>query len=499
MIHSSGPDRDGVTLIHIASDEMLATVDLYPHQGSGKPLELDTVEYALLNEGVTNGIDRESLFEGLSRAEGTGEPVKGVTAARGVPPVNTVPKHFEFPFPAAAHSGTEVKVDYREFASIPIVRKNDILARQIFREEGKPGLTVKGREIPFRDAADQELEAGENVAVLGNGTYVARDDGRLIQEKGRVRVESALIVENDVDFSTGNIRFPKDVVVKGNVLDDFVIETNGNLLVKGIVGAATLSAKGSIEILGGFTGKGRGIIRAGGGAKIAYIDNGTLFCLGDLLVASEIVNSTVRSNGKVTCIGKKGTIIGGSASARGGIECSTAGSERGHATRLEVGIDVMVASRLEKAEGLMKRLSERIAAVGFSLEEAVKGGRTAPSLEKERKELLKKLNELAVDREGLQAALHGREGSSITIRTRVHPGVVISIFGVERSITTELGPSSFALDAEKTHVVSDRQAKPGGVGESTGREAGRHETPRHETPRREPPHRDPGREPGGPD
>jgi uncharacterized protein (DUF342 family) len=462
VLHHIGPDRDGTILVHISEDAMTAVIDLYPHVGGGKPLELDGVEYALLNAGVTSGLDREAIFQGIHKAETGGDTVKGVIAAHGTPAADTTPRRFSLFFqPAAPHSAGEVKVDYREFSVFPVVRKNDVIAKPEPRQEGHKGSTVTGKELPFKDASDEELEAGDNVAVLGNGDYVARDDGRVIPEKGRIRVESALLIDRDVDFSTGNIRFPKNVAVGGNVLDEFIVETNGNISIKGLVGAAAVSAKGSVEILGGFSGKGKGSVRAGGEVHIAYVDNGRVTCIGNLTVANEIVNSIVRANGKISCVGKKGAIIGGSVSARDGVECSTAGSERAHETRIETGVDIMVDSRLRKAEGLMAILTERVTAVDYALEEAKKYSRESPGLAKERRELMKKLNDLAVEREKLKAAHYAAPEAAVHVKSRVFSGVVISICGVEKAVAQTMGPTVFSLDSTKTHVVTDRQAQPG--------------------------------------
>jgi uncharacterized protein len=459
----SGPDRDGVILVRIAADEMSALADMHPHAGGGKPLDLDGVEYSLLAAGVTSGLDREAITEGIRAAEASGETARGIRVAVGKPAVNAVPLHFEYLVKQNVTHPTEGEnVDYREPPRFPAVHKNDPLAVPVARTGGEPGLTVTGKEIPFEDAPDETLEAGDNVAVLGNGTYVARDDGRVIHDKGRIRVESALLVDADVDFSTGNIRFPKDVVVGGNVLDDFKVETNGSLVVKGVVGAAAVSARGPVEISGGFSGKGRGSVRSGAETAAAYVDNGTVVCLGDLTVANEIVNSNVRCNGKVTCLGKKGTILGGSVSALGGIECTAAGSPRSTETRLEAGVDIQAAARLAKAEALIARLGERIGAVDFARQEAAARGTAAPGLERERSELVKKLNELAVARETLRASLHPAGSPAVRIRARVYPGVVVSIMGVEKIVTAAAGPTTFVLDAEKKLVVSETAARPEG-------------------------------------
>ncbi len=457
MTHASGPDRDGNIVVHVSEDEMLASIDLHPHQGAGKPLDLETVDYALFNAGVANGIDRESISEGIHRAEGSGETVKSVVAARGVAAVNTAPRHYELAFHAPPdHGQTEGKIDYRELSALHIVHKDDILARPAERLEGRKGMTVRGKELPFTNAPDEELEAGENVVVREDGAYSAGEDGRLIREKGKIKVQIALIVDRDVDLSVGNIRFPKDIMVGGNILDDFIVETNGNLAVKGLVSAAFISAKGSIEIHGGITGKGRGTVRAGGSIHTAFADNSSLFCLGDLSVANEIVNSTVHSNGKITCVGKKGAIIGGTAAARDGIECSTAGSERNHATRLEAGVDVLIYSRFIKAEELIAHLAERISSTTLVIEEAKNGGRPTQGHEKELKDLVNKLNELAVEKEKLRSALYPKE-AAVHVRVKVFPGVVVCIHGVEKRVTSAMGPTTFSFDAKNGQIVTDKQ------------------------------------------
>jgi uncharacterized protein len=461
MSPMTGPDRDGAVVIHVASDELLATVDVFPHQGAGKPLDLDSVEYTLLAAGVTSGIDRESIAEGIRRAEENGETARGVVAARGAQAADTVPLSYEILITSIPKTVVEGQnVDYREPPRFPPIHKNDQIAIPRPRQEGKPGLTVTGKELPFKDAPDQPLEAGDNVAILGNGTFVARDDGRLIHDKNRVRVESALLVEADVDFSTGNIRFPKDVVVGGNVLDDFILETNGSLVVKGVVGAAAVSAKGPVEMAGGFSGKGRGRVRSGAEVAAAYIDNGAILCLGDLSVANEIVNSNIRVNGKVVCLGKKGTILGGTVAARDGIECTNAGSPRATATRLAVGVDVLAAARLAKAEEFIARISQRITGVDASLKAAEQQGRTVPSLQKERAALVKRLNELTVARDMMEKSLSPGSLPVVSVRAKVFPGVTVSICGIEKHITAAAGPTTYTLDLEKRIIVGDVGGKP---------------------------------------
>ena len=75
-------------------------------------------------------------------------------------------------------------------------------------------------------------------------------------------MEPVLKVDN-VDNSTGNLRFNGDVVVKGFVQEGFEIHSTGNVRIEGSVEGASIYADGSILLVNGINGMGRGILQAG--------------------------------------------------------------------------------------------------------------------------------------------------------------------------------------------------------------------------------------------
>lgn len=474
MDNAARQDRDGGVIIHIEPDEMSVLLDLFPPQGSGRPIDLETVENRLLTAGVATGLDRDAILEGLRTAEESGDIVKGVAAARGTPAVDTRPRTYRYPFETApVMGGDNLRIDFRAVTHYFVVHKGDLLAEEVPRVEGSKGVTVTGRELPFTNAADEELACGGNVEARG-GSYYSLVDGRVVRGKGPLAVEPALLIEKDVDYSTGNVHFPGDVVVGGGVKDDFIVEADGNLVVRGRVEGARISARKSVEILGGFSGKGRGEIRSAESIRVAYVDNGRILCLKDLAVGSEIVNSYVRCNGKVSCLGKKGAIIGGKVAAHAGIECVTAGSSRASHTVLKAGVDVIAESRLERADELVRKLQDRITYIiqyTHDLEKSVIPAMVERRgvLAKEKALLVKKLNELTVERGKASDAVNAPSADvGVKVRNKVYPGVRVVVSGVERDVTEELPGTLFRLDPASRQVILEKAAGGAAAGAAKG-------------------------------
>lgn len=82
-----GPSgRDGRVEIEIGDGGMTATVDLYPSEGSGRPLTTDLVRDALKKNNIVYGIDRDLLRKVVRAAEKEKSVKVGVVVARGTSP-----------------------------------------------------------------------------------------------------------------------------------------------------------------------------------------------------------------------------------------------------------------------------------------------------------------------------------------------------------------------------------------------------------------------------
>ena len=113
------------------------------------------------------------------------------------------------------------------------------------------------------------------------------------------------------------------------------------LEVKGYIGNSFIKTEKDLIIYGGVNGKNSesmnsGCIECGGNLLTKYLNDSNIEAAGDVTVRKEIVNSAVKSFGKVksaTCI------IGGTTTALKGVEADIIGSELGTPTIIEAGVN----------------------------------------------------------------------------------------------------------------------------------------------------------------
>ncbi|MBR0575989.1 DUF342 domain-containing protein [Proteiniclasticum sp. BAD-10] len=139
----------------------------------------------------------------------------------------------------------------------PVIKAGTVLAvKRASAVMGKPGMDVKGRAIPVERVVDEGLFAGDGAQLLEN-QVVALIDGRPCLKAGRISVIPLLTVVGDLDKDTANINFKGDVVVKGNVQDEMVIRSTGDITVLGSVYHSEIIADRNVlvegKIIGGRT------------------------------------------------------------------------------------------------------------------------------------------------------------------------------------------------------------------------------------------------------
>lgn len=152
---------------------------------------------------------------------------------------------------------TQGIVDYRNHLMIPNTKKTDIIAKKIPLVKGVPGYDVHGDIIIPEHPKDITIVAKNHIQITEDGKVIALKDGRPRITGHNIKyfdISDTYIVAGDVDIETGNIVFFGDVVVYGDVKENMIIESLGNIYVFGGVFNATLSATGSIFINGNIIG-----------------------------------------------------------------------------------------------------------------------------------------------------------------------------------------------------------------------------------------------------
>ena len=141
------------------------------------------------------------------------------------------------------------KIDHFGYRKTYSVQLGQILAIKTPARLGEPGIDIFGEVIPVREPETIDWKIGNGVKIINNKA-VATVTGRPVVEKGRLSVFNIYEIENDVDISVGSIDYNGDVVIRGDVCDNYGIKATGNIQVGRNVSNAYMEAVGDILVGG---------------------------------------------------------------------------------------------------------------------------------------------------------------------------------------------------------------------------------------------------------
>jgi uncharacterized protein (DUF342 family) len=225
------------------------------------------------------------------------------------------------------------KVDYREIKSFASAAAKQVIARKKPATTGSQGTAVTGEPLPATPGKDIPLPVGRNTEISPDGNQlIALKAGIITFEAGVVNVIELLDIQNDVDFSTGNIKYSGDVLVHGNIKPGFMIEAEGSVHIMGEVESAKVISRSSdVTIDHGIIGKGDTVINGKKGIHVAFAQDATLVTEGTIVVDKYLLNCDV------TCFSLEskdnhGSIMGGQTRAEKSIQVGHIGSDKGMKT-----------------------------------------------------------------------------------------------------------------------------------------------------------------------
>ena len=115
---------------------------------------------------------------------------------------------------------------------------------------------------------------GRNYSLAGDELSVtAAMDGQPILKGKVIFVESVFIVQENVDYSVGNINFKGSVKVLGNVISGFSIKATDNIEIESVVEDRFRETGRDIFVKGGVLGANKGSIKAGRDIHMYFVEN----------------------------------------------------------------------------------------------------------------------------------------------------------------------------------------------------------------------------------
>lgn len=458
------PSNNALVSVSIEDESMTAYINATAPGAGGADLTVDEIKAYLNNNGVVYGFDEDILL-GFEEHPQYGA---SVVVARGLPAKHGKDAKIIYNFEVDS-SQVKLKeqvdgtVNFKELNLIQNVVEGQPLAKKIPPEPGREGKTVTGKYLAANDGKDVEIGLGKNVSIIDNGnTVIAKESGQVMLVKGKITVETVMVIAGDVNAQVGNVNALGAVLVKGNVEDGFSITAQGNIEVLGVVGKANLSSGADIIVKRGINGGDEnefGIISAGKSIWSSFIQNAHAEA-GELVVVSDgIVNSHVDCQKKVICKGKRAQIVGGVIRAAEEINAVTLGTHAGTETVLEVGYDPkskeemdLMIDRITSFEKELDEVDKNIQ--GLIRQKKVKRKSLSPEKEKmilqlreQHNDLVNSIKENQEEVEKREKYLHSLSNrGKISASKQVHTGVVLKIKDADLDIKRPFDAVTFVLE-----------------------------------------------------
>ncbi len=318
----------------------------------------DEIIKVLKDKNIIFGL-KYNVIEAICK---NGQTVFNEVVAEGIPHENGTDASINFTFNKEHRAKPQIlddgRVDFKNMGFVEAVKAGDALAIKIPASKGKNGTTVTGKVIRAKDGKEAVFKIGKNISLSSDGLKAIADvDGTVNVDNDKISVIQMLEIKGDVGVETGNILFQGQVIVNGNVTNGYSIECEGDLVINGVVEGASLRSNANIVISRGIQGHDEANIHCEGQLTSNFINSATVVCRGDIETGA-IMNSIVKSDGKITVKGKKGLIVGGEITSKSDIEANVVGSEMGIITSIKMGVDVEIIDELKNLSAEVKELIE---------------------------------------------------------------------------------------------------------------------------------------------
>jgi hypothetical protein len=388
--------------------------------------------------GIKYGIDNAAIKDYVTNRRFCTDLI----FAKGKPPVAGHDAKIEYFFntntslkPAMNEDGT---VDYKNLDNISHVTEDQLLARITPEDPGIPGMDLFANLIRPPQVKGRKLNTGNNIRMSEDGLEIySTVMGHASLVGGQVFVSDIYEIPADVDNSTGDIKYSGTVHVKGNVKTGFTIDTQGDIIVDGVVEGATLKAGGQIVLKRGVQGMQKAYLESGSNLIAKFIEGASVIS-GGYIETESIMHSNVVAKTEINVTGKKGFVTGGRIQAGSKLCAKKIGSPMGAHTVVEVGMSHETKQRYNELKtelmSLQKELSKAYPILQTFMAKIKEGEKLPPKnmlylkqLAAQTKDMEGKIKARKQEYELLEAEMALNVGASVEVQGIIYPGVEINI------------------------------------------------------------------------
>ncbi len=433
------------------ADDKLSVVLNASSEFVANPDAVESIRAELAVRKITGVFDIEGLTSALVESAKAGTEISNLVIVKGNPTVPPQDSRLEWSkdfFAKGYYVDPETKyVDYHRKAAVPAVDKDELVVKVHPTQICQAGQDVYGGSIAPPKPQASDLRAGRNVRWdPKESAFFAECAGR-VKLNGRVlEVHDVYQVSGNVGASSGNIDHGGSVVIRGGVDSEFKVRAGGDIEVADVIGAADIECGGDLTAAKGISSAPGKKILVKGKIHTKYIDHGLVLADGDIEVDAEIIDSSIRTTGKLIC---RGRIQGGDVMAAQGITVVEAGSKAETRTTLIAGVDFRVVAAIREATEKSKQLKEELAKLEPERKRLAMLGSTMTHKQREAVtelefkifEAQEQYDQLIEQRKALAAQVLANKDARIIIEKQVNAGTVLRVLDSQLEVQNALlGP-----------------------------------------------------------
>lgn len=428
-----------------------------------KSYSLNAILALLKKANVTKGINTEIISSMIEY----GRYDTRVEVARGEAPVIGEDGYYEYYFdtnvPSAPSFTADGSADYSHVKYFEPVNAGDKLAVYHPAKKGRDGVAVTGEVLPGKSGVELPVLKGKGFMVLeDHHTYCAAVSG-VVRKHGSDLMISRLLTTDEARLADGDINYAGSVLVKGDLRSGVTLKADGDVVIEGTMGGATLVCGGDAIFREGIVGRQRAKVEVGGNIYARFIEDATVKA-GENVYTNASLNAYVTAGERLIVYGDKGTVYGGSIQTVMGLETAYLGNHNNIRTSVSMGISTALLIEYNRTLKAITRVKDELSRFKEEQEKLLK----LPGASKEVMQLKIKINaavsmknkELAgldEKRTALETEIKRVSGTNARVRNTLYAGVAINIDGTNHIYASDItGPNGVTLVKRGMSIVADR-------------------------------------------
>ncbi|MFC1555269.1 DUF342 domain-containing protein, partial [candidate division KSB1 bacterium] len=411
---------------------------------------------------ITYGVDDE-LLKKIFRDKTYD---KNIIFAKGEPPVPTRQGKKVYFFntnpslrPVENKKG---KLDYKNIKLIQNVMTGDKVFEFIPPEEGKNGKTVLGNNIPVEELRKIELPVRNNIDEdpQERNVFIATIDGAVKKVENYIEVNETLVINKDIDYSTGNLESSAATIIEGDVKSGFTVDIKNDLEVNGTIEDSEVTATGGILVQREISGRGKKTVSAGGDILARGCQKMTLISKSDIIISERAADCTLIAEGKIIIQSKKSDVMRCRLIAGKGIEVRNIGSKNYDPVEVVLGMPAELYFERETLIKKINKLTTSFKEIDKSLKLANKMqvfGRSGNvqnekirDLQQDYTEMKRELDKANEEKEVMDTEIKHQEdtGAKLSVSNKIYPKVTINICNRKLAVAEEKSKVIFSAGEE---------------------------------------------------